>query len=71
MSGKGQTREKECLGAFKELRLVGTLELVVGMVARAGAGTGDRSGLQAKKLDLVLQLREGPVNWTCPGGCDF
>lgn len=50
---------------------MGTLELVVGMVARAGAGTGDRSGLQAKKLDLVLQLREGPVNGTCPGGCDF
>ena len=34
-------------------------------------GTGDRSGLQAKRLDFVLQLREGPVSGTCPGGCDF
>ena len=34
------------------------------MVAGAGAGTGDRSGLQAKSLDLVLQLTEGSVSGT-------
>ena len=39
---------------LEERRVLGILGLGLGMLVRAGAGTGDRAGLQAKRLDLVL-----------------
>ena len=43
------------------------------MVACCGWGKGQehRSGLQAEKLDLVLQEVEGSINGNCPGEPDF
>ena len=57
-------RKRKNAGGLQGAEPLGTLELGVRMVAGAGAGAGDRSGLQAESLDLVLQLTEGSVSGT-------